>query len=353
MVMRTRSASAAVIKRDSRGSERIRAAVSRATSSLATASCRPCRLDPAPLPLTACRALTSRLISAIRRRSGSVVNAPSAGSSWHAIWAPGAGRDRRARRLPAERVDADRRELEADRPREVEHLVHEPVEPRHLAVDVRGRLAHGVRPRVGLPQRMQRRLDDHQRVAHFVRDHGRQAAERAEPLLLRHLALKARDRIGQRVEGGRQQPGIVVVPAVAVAERDLARQVAGRGNLAHHVGDGRERLGDGTGDREAEQRRQRDREHRRQRQAGVNGVQRLQLLGARAQDQRDRPGADGRFAIAADRERARQRLVLAAVDRQPRDSGRAQASRQHRVVARASASRRESGRPCRMRCRCR
>ena len=47
---------------------------------------------------------------------------------------------------------------------------------------------------VGLAQRVERRLDDHQRVPDFVRDDGRQPAERRQPLLLRHLALEARDR---------------------------------------------------------------------------------------------------------------------------------------------------------------
>ena len=66
---------------------------------------------------------------------------------------------------------------------------------------------------VRLPQRVQRRLDDHQRVADLVRDDGREAAERRQPLLLRHLALEARDRVGQRVERRRQQPRVLVVPA--------------------------------------------------------------------------------------------------------------------------------------------
>ena len=41
-----------------------------------------------------------------------------------------------ARRVRAERVDVAGRQLEADRPREVEHLVDDAVEPRHLLVDV-------------------------------------------------------------------------------------------------------------------------------------------------------------------------------------------------------------------------
>ncbi len=81
-----------------------------------------------------------------------------------------------------------------------------------------------------------------------------------------------------------------------------------------------------------------DREHRGQRQAGVDGVAataaaRCASAGSARPVRRRRP-----VTIAADRERARQRLVFLAVDRQPRDAGRAQASRERRVVARAAAS---------------
>ena len=62
-------------------------------------------------------------------------------------------------------------------------------------------------------QRPQRALDDHQRVADFVRDHRGQPAERRQPLALRRLALEAHDRVGQRVERRRQHVRIVVVPA--------------------------------------------------------------------------------------------------------------------------------------------
>ena len=136
----------------------------------------------------------------------------------------------------------------------------------------------------------------------------RRPSER-EPLLLRHLALEPRDRIGQRVERRRQQPGVVVVPAVAVAQRDLAREVAGRGHLAHHVGDRGQRPGDRPRDREAEERRERDREHRRQRETGVDRVERLQLLGPRAEDQRDRTGLHA-VVVVARRQRPRERLVF-------------------------------------------
>ena len=54
------------------------------------------------------------------------------------------------------------------------------------------------------------------RVANLMRDHRRQASQRRQPLALGGLALKTRDRIGQRVEGGGQQLGVFVLPAAAV-----------------------------------------------------------------------------------------------------------------------------------------
>ena len=88
-------------------------------------------------------------------------------------------------------------------------------------------------------QLTQRALDDHQRIADLVRDDRRHAAERRQPLALRRLALKARDRVGQRVEGRRQQPRVFVLPAARVGELELARQVAGDRDLTHVVGDRR------------------------------------------------------------------------------------------------------------------
>ena len=136
-----------------------------------------------------------------------------------------------------------------------------------------------------------------------------------QPLLLRHLALEPRDRIGQRVERRRQQPRVLVVPAVAVAKGDLARQVAGRGDLAHHVGDRRERPGDGARDREAEERREHHRQHRGD---GEPGVDRLAATAAArsasAGSARPAPTRAGRAAGRG--ERPRQRFVVLAADRQ-------------------------------------
>ena len=81
------------------------------------------------------------LTSAIRSRSASVVIGGSdrAGSRWTA--GAGPGRLGGRRRLAAERVQIGRRQLEPNRPREVEHLVHDPVQARDLVVDVGDRLA--------------------------------------------------------------------------------------------------------------------------------------------------------------------------------------------------------------------
>ena len=167
---------------------------------------------------------------------------------------------RRGRRFAAERRDVDRRQIEADRPREIEDLVHDPIQPRHLVVDVGDRLAQRGLAGLALTQRMERRLDDHQRIADLVRDDGRQTAERRQALFLRHLALEPHDRIGQRVEGGRQQPRVLVLPPIPVTDRDLARQIAGCRHLAHHVRDVRERARDRPRDGEAENRREQHRD---------------------------------------------------------------------------------------------
>ena len=86
-------------------------------------------------------------------------------------------------------------------------------------------------------QDRQRRLDDHQRVTDFVRDDGRQPAERRQPLLLRRLLLEPLDRLRHRVERRGQEPRILVIPGPAL-ERDPARQVAGGRHFAHRPRDG-------------------------------------------------------------------------------------------------------------------
>ena len=64
----------------------------------------------------------------------------------------------------------------------------------------------------GRRRRMQRRFDDHQRIADLVCDDRRKPPQRREPFALRGLALESRNGAGHRVEGRRQQPRIFVLP---------------------------------------------------------------------------------------------------------------------------------------------
>ncbi len=99
----------------------------------ATIASRPCAS-------TACRALTIRLTRATRSRSASVFTTPSEGSRSSPTAAPGvawaAAADSRQSALRSAG-----HELEPNRPREVEHLVDDAIEPRDLLVDVGGGFA--------------------------------------------------------------------------------------------------------------------------------------------------------------------------------------------------------------------
>ena len=131
----------------------------------------------------------------------------------------------------------------------------------------------------GAAEPPQRRLDDHQRVADLVRDDGRQPSERREPLALRRFALEARDRVGHRVEGGREEPGILVLPGGAAGRRgDAPRQVAGRRHLAHRRGDGAERPRDRAGDGVAQERRGEHRDNGDDAQPSVQRIEKPQAL---------------------------------------------------------------------------
>ena len=173
---------------------------------------------------------------------------------------------------------------------------------------------------------MQRRLDDHEGIADLVRDDGRQPAERRQPLLLRHLALKARHRVGQRVERRREQLRVFVVPQVA--QRDLARQVAGRRHLAHHAGDRRNRPRDRPRDREADHDRENDRDDRGDDESRPDRLEQPQLLGPRPHDQRHR----SRAGRGLRRQRTRQHRVLLAADDHLRDARRPHAPGEGDVV---------------------
>ena len=183
-----------------------------------------------------------------------------------------------------------------------------------LLVDVGHGLAQRGGADLGLPQRVQGRLDDHQGIPHLVRDHGREPAERREPLLLRNLALEARDRIGQRVEGRGQQARILVVPPVPARQDDLARQIPGGGDFAHRVGDGRQGARDRAGYREAEEQGEQGGDEGRHGQLAAERSEEPQLLGPRAQDQGDRPAA-GRPRRGARGQRQRERDVLLGPER--------------------------------------
>ena len=195
----------------------------------------------------------------------------------------------RGRRLAAERVEVGRRQLEADRPREVEHLVDDPVQPRDLLVDVgdrlaqrRGASASGCRSvcsdalmiisglRTSCAMTVDSRPSDDSRSFCDISRWNR-AIESVS--VLNVVASSRASSSSQRL---------------AVAQRDLARQVAGRRDLAHHVGDGGERARDRARDGEAEERREQHGDDGGDGELGVNRLQEAQLLGARAEDQRDR-----------------------------------------------------------------
>ena len=266
----------------------------------------------------------------------------------------GAGRLRRRRRLAAERVQVGRRQLEADRPREVEHLVDDAVQPRR-------------------PPRRCRRPP---RAPPPAPTSGCRSACSDALMIISGLRISCAMTVDSRPSDDsrsfcdisrwkRAIESVSVLNVVASSrassssqrwpwrERDLARQVAGGRHLAHDVGDGGERPRDRARDGEAEERREQHGDDGGDGEPGVNRLQRPQLLGARPQDERDRPGA-GAGALAAGRERARQRDVVVARRARTREMpGRAQAVGERARSARAAAWTPESGRPCRRRCRCR
>ena len=154
------------------------------------------RATAAVWSLTACRALTSMLTSAMRSRSESVVTVAAAGIELQVHRRAGA----RGTATPPPirgRARSDRparaRSGSASRSRGLRSRCGSAAS---TSSSMSATASRDRRPAdARLAQRVQRSLDDHQRVAHFVRDDGGQPAERRQPLLLRHLALEARDRI--------------------------------------------------------------------------------------------------------------------------------------------------------------
>ena len=126
---------------------------------------------------------------------------------------------------------------------------------------------------VAAAQAAQRGLDDHQRVADLVRDDGGEPAERRQPLALRRFALEAADRVGHRVEGGREQPRVLVFPPRAGRRQQIRRvrsPVAAISRIVAVMVPKRPR--DGAGDPVADERRREDGEDGRAKQ--IRGGQR-------------------------------------------------------------------------------
>ena len=169
------------------------------------------RRPPARSPFTAWRALTSMLTSAIRSRSASVTSIGSAGSRSRATAAPGdawaAAAD--SRQSAATSAGARSNRIGREKSSTSFTMRFSRVTSSSMSATASRTAAS---PGSTLAQRMERRLDDHQRIADLVRDDRRQAAKRCQTLLLRHLALEPHDRVGQRVERGRQQPRVFVLP---------------------------------------------------------------------------------------------------------------------------------------------
>ena len=247
---------------------------------------------------------------------------------------PALAGDHRLRGVADQPIELDRVVGQRDRLGVVEHVVDDAIEARHLALDVGGDAGHFVGRGDAAPQRAQRPLDDHQRVADLVRDHGRQAAEGRQPLALRRLALEAVERAGQRVEGAGQEPRVLVVPrASASGGCGRQRQDAGRRHLAHGRGEGADRPRDRAGHREAEERRDQHRHGGGRGQRRVQVAQEGQMRRARARRRcasgPPAPGAGPRpqRPRRLDHQPPPDRFVLLAVDRRPQHAGRRRARR--------------------------
>jgi hypothetical protein len=112
----------------------------------------------------------------------------------------GPGAARAAARIAAQRVDVGRRELNwIGRAKSSTSLTIR--FSRRPPVDVGRRFAHRVGARSRCRSVWSAALMIISGLRTLVRDDRRQPSERRQPFLLRHLALKPRDRIGQRVEG--------------------------------------------------------------------------------------------------------------------------------------------------------
>ena len=189
----------------------------------------------------------------------------------------------------ADRVEVGGLDLEAGRAGEVEDVAHDPVQARYLVVDIGRRLLHfglaGSRP----AEAADRRLDDHQGIAHLVGDDRGQPAQGGQALLLRGLALEASHRVEKAVEGRGQHP-CVLVPRDP-SRGDLAGEVAGARDLAHGLRDLGQGPGHGARDQEAQEHRSEHRRRRRREKRGAQGLEEAEALRARPQHDEDRAGA--------------------------------------------------------------
>ena len=119
-----------------------------------------------------------------------------------------------------------------------------------------------------------------------MRNHGRHASERREPLSRSGLALKAGDRLREAVEGSGEYGGVRVNPPSP--KLDFARQVAGRRHLAHGLGDGEKRPRYRPRHAVAEHDRKKDAEERRERQPFSERGEKRKTFLPRTQERRDR-----------------------------------------------------------------
>ena len=195
----------------------------------------------------------------------------------------------------AERVEVGGRQVELDRPGEVEHLGHDAVEPGDLLVDVGDRGPERLRARRSRPRRPRSavlmiisglRISCATTVESRPSDDSRSrcAASRWKRAIESVIVLKV-------VASSRASSSS---HRAAARQRDPPRQVAGGRHLAHRRGDRAERPGDRARDGVADERRGEDGEDRRAEQFAVDRAQEAQPLGARPQDDRGREVARSR-----------------------------------------------------------
>ena len=247
---------------------------------------------------TACRALTSMLTSAIRSRSASVITSGSAGSRSSATAAPGDAWAAAADSRQSASMSAGAKSKRIGREKSSTSFTI-----RFSRATSSSMSATASRSAAGSDSAWRSVWSDALMIISGLRTSCAMTVERRPSDVRRSFCDISRwnrdDRVGQRVERRRQQPGVLVVPPAPLTDRDLARQIAGRRHLAHHVGDVRQRTRNRPRHREAENRREQHGDDRGGREPGVNGPQAAKQLGARPQDQRHRTGSRRQVAAPA------------------------------------------------------